>query len=229
MARVTLAMDAANGDGTIAVVRDGALVVERTVQMRSAEEERFFPAVLEALAAAGSSPRDLERIVCGAGPGGFTALRVVAAVSKGLAQGGDVPLFAVPSLALIVAGAADAAGTATAGTWFATLDALRGEKYAAVVTTDAVGAVTAVEHLGLVANGAIGERAAARSAVRIGPGEALVATPHARGVLRCAALIAEAGPVALDGWEPAYGRLAEAQVKWEAAQGRALRATSSES
>ena len=31
-----------------------------------------------------------------------------------------------------------------------------------------------------------------------------------------------AGPVSLDKWEPAYGRLAEAQVKWEAAHGRAL-------
>ena len=31
-----------------------------------------------------------------------------------------------------------------------------------------------------------------------------------------------AGPVALDGWEPSYGRLAEAQVKWEAAHGRPL-------
>ena len=31
-----------------------------------------------------------------------------------------------------------------------------------------------------------------------------------------------AGPVDLDAWEPAYGRLAEAQVKWESAHGRPL-------
>jgi len=30
------------------------------------------------------------------------------------------------------------------------------------------------------------------------------------------------GPVPLDTWEPSYGRLAEAQVKWEASHGRAL-------
>ena len=29
-------------------------------------------------------------------------------------------------------------------------------------------------------------------------------------------------PVELASWEPDYGRLAEAQVKWEAAHGRAL-------
>jgi tRNA threonylcarbamoyladenosine biosynthesis protein TsaB len=227
VAGVMLAMDAANGDGTIAVVRDGALVVERTVQMRSAEEERFFPAVLEALEAAGATPRMLERIVCGAGPGGFTALRVVAAVAKGLAQGGNVPLYAVPSLALIPAGAQQE--TAKAGRWFATLDALRGEKYAALVITNASGEIESVEQLGLVHNAEIGARSTELRATRIGPGESLVAAPHARGVLRCAALIHAAGPVALESWEPVYGRLAEAQVKWEAEQGRALRATTSES
>jgi tRNA threonylcarbamoyladenosine biosynthesis protein TsaB len=227
VADVMLALDAAAGDGTIAVVRDGALVVERTVQMRSAEEERFFPAVLEALEAAGASPRGLSRIVCGGGPGGFTALRVVAACAKGLAHGADIPLFAVPSLALIVAGAADA--TAKAGRWFATLDALRGEKYAALVVTDGSGVVVSVEQLGLVPNAEIASRASGLDAVRIGPGESTVAAPHARGVLRCAALVEASGPVALESWEPSYGRLAEAQVKWEAAAGHALRATTSES
>jgi tRNA threonylcarbamoyladenosine biosynthesis protein TsaB len=227
VAGVTLAIDAANGDGTIAVVRDGELAVERAVQMRSAEDERFFPAVLEALEAASASPRELARIVCGGGPGGFTALRVVAAVAKGLAQGGDVPLFSVPSLAVIVAGAG--AATAREGTWFATLDALRGEKYAALVRTDAAGVVLAVEQLGLVANADIAARAAAAGATRIGPGESLVAVPHARGVLRCGSLVASTGPVALASWEPVYGRLAEAQVKWEAAAGRALRSTSTDS
>jgi tRNA threonylcarbamoyladenosine biosynthesis protein TsaB len=44
------------------------------------------------------------------------------------------------------------------------------------------------------------------------------ARPHARAV----ALMAEPAAVDLATWEPAYGRLAEAQVKWEAAHGRAL-------
>jgi tRNA threonylcarbamoyladenosine biosynthesis protein TsaB len=37
-----------------------------------------------------------------------------------------------------------------------------------------------------------------------------------------AAAIEEDGPVNLAAWEPIYGRMAEAQVKWEAAHGRAL-------
>jgi tRNA threonylcarbamoyladenosine biosynthesis protein TsaB len=34
--------------------------------------------------------------------------------------------------------------------------------------------------------------------------------------------IVEGGPVDLASWEPDYGRLAEAQVRWEAEHGRAL-------
>jgi tRNA threonylcarbamoyladenosine biosynthesis protein TsaB len=36
--------------------------------------------------------------------------------------------------------------------------------------------------------------------------------------------IEQQGPVDLERWEPSYGRLAEAQVKWEAAHGRPLKA-----
>jgi hypothetical protein len=47
------------------------------------------------------------------------------------------------------------------------------------------------------------------------------ATPLARDVvaLKDGELL---HPVELSSWEPDYGRLAEAQVKWEAAHGRAL-------
>ena len=49
----------------------------------------------------------------------------------------------------------------------------------------------------------------------------LAVIPSARGVARMAALL-EDGQVSLQQWEPNYGRLAEAQVRWEAAHGREL-------
>lgn len=221
MAGLTLALDAATGVGTIAALHDGVLIAERTVVMRSAEEERFLPAVLETIDAAGGSPRALERIVCGAGPGSFTALRVVAAAAKGLALGLDVPLYAVPSLALLVA--ASDATQEPGGRWLACLDALRGDRYLALVTVAAGGAVSTVESLGLGPESGIAARALALGARLIGPGLEVDALPHARGYARCAALVDAIGPVPLDSWEPVYGRLAEAQVKWEAAEGRPLR------
>jgi tRNA threonylcarbamoyladenosine biosynthesis protein TsaB len=218
VAGVTLAMDASAGDGTIAVLRNGAVVAECTVPMRSGDDERFLPAVLATIADAGATPRDLTRIVAGAGPGSFTALRVVGATAKGFAIGRGLPLYAVPSLALIV-GAADAARE---GRWLAVLDALRGDRHLALVTVGRDGAVTEVGSLGLAPEAEVPARAAALGARVIGPGAVVDAAPHARGVARCAALIEAAGPVPLDAWEPVYGRLAEAQVKWEAAEGRPL-------
>lgn len=216
---VTLALDAAAGPGTIAVLRDGAVVSARAVEMRSATEERYFPAVLELLDSVGLRTRDLDRVVAGAGPGSFTALRVVGAIAKGLCEGLGCPLFGVPSLALIPAGSPATRG---GGRYVATLDALRGDRYAALVVLDARGEVVVVESLGLVPVPTLPERAAALGATLIGPEEAQAEGPHARGVARCAALVAAAGPADLATWEPVYGRLAEAQVKWEAAHGRVL-------
>jgi tRNA threonylcarbamoyladenosine biosynthesis protein TsaB len=217
---LTLAMDAAAGSGSIAVLRGAQVLAERTVVMKSEEEERFLPAVIATLEEAQVGPRDLARVVCGAGPGSFTSLRVVGAAAKGLAQGLGVPLYAVPSLALIVAGDAR---TLSAGPWLATLDAMRDERYLALVSVAEDGSIAAVESLGLAPKAEVAARATALHAIAIGPDEPMQALPHARGVLRAWGLLQAHGPVDLATWEPVYGRLAEAQVKWEAAQGRPLR------
>lgn len=218
---LTLALDASAGQGTIAVFRDGALVAERTVEMRSAAEETFLPAVLATLERASVSADHLARIVCGAGPGSFTSLRVVGAAAKGLAQGLGIPLFAVPSLTLIVA--AHEGTRAPGSRWLATLDAMRDERYVALVTIGDAGELSGYDSLGLAPNAEVPSRAGALQATAIGPHEAFPGEPHARGVGRAAAQVLGAGPVDLASWEPVYGRLAEAQVKWEAAQGHPLR------
>ena len=214
---LTLALDASTNLGTVAVLRDGAVVAVREAVMRGEHEERLMPAVLAALADAGAVPRDVARVVCGAGPGAFTSLRIAAGIAKGVAQGAGVPLFAVSSLVLVAAGDAVALPP---GRYVATLDAMRGERYAQPVLVLADGTVRAdgVQALASV------EQLAAAGAPVVGPLEPTPRMPHARGV---AALLAEciaAGPVDLDAWEPSYGRLAEAQVKWEAAHGRPLAA-----
>lgn len=217
---LTLALDAAATTGTIALLRDGVLVSARSVAMRSDAEERYLPAILEVVAAGGSTLRDLDRIVCGEGPGSFTSLRVAGAIAKGFALGLGRPLFAVPSLALIVT-ASEA--TARAGSrWLATLDAMRGDRYLALITVGTDGTVSSLEALGLAPATTIAARARALAATPIGPDEAVVASPHASGLVRCVALVSSAAPVDLASWEPRYGRLAEAQVKWEAAHGRSL-------
>jgi tRNA threonylcarbamoyladenosine biosynthesis protein TsaB len=56
----------------------------------------------------------------------------------------------------------------------------------------------------------------------VGPGQQIDVFPHARGVARLAGQIEDSAPVDISGWEPDYGRLAEAQVRWEAEHGRPL-------
>lgn len=178
-----------------------------------------MPTVAEALEGAGATVSDVGRVVCGAGPGSFTSLRIAASIAKGIASGRSVPLLAVPSLLLIVAGATE---TADGGRFVAVLDALRGDVFAAAYEVRRDGGFDELAPPSLMPRAEVAERASALSARLIGPHEALQASPHARGVARLASWLDDADAVDLAAWEPDYGRLAEAQVRWEAAHGRAL-------
>ncbi|MBA4071842.1 MAG: tRNA (adenosine(37)-N6)-threonylcarbamoyltransferase complex dimerization subunit type 1 TsaB [Gemmatimonas sp.] len=212
---LTLALDASTYVGTVAVLRDGVVVAAREALMRGEHEERLMPAVLAALADVGAVPRDVARVVCGAGPGSFTSLRIAAGIAKGVAHGANVPLYAVSSLALVVAGAGPALSP---GRYIAALDAMRGERYAQTVMVYDDGRVEANGPSAL----ATAEQLAAERCRVVGPLEGDAHAPHARGVAALLDACIADGPVDLDAWEPSYGRLAEAQVRWEAAHGRSL-------
>jgi tRNA threonylcarbamoyladenosine biosynthesis protein TsaB len=216
-APLTLALDAATYTGTVAIVAGAQVLAERELAMRGEREERLMPAVADALRLAGLTVRDVERVVCGAGPGSFTSLRIAASIAKGIATGRSVPVYAVSSLLLIVAGGAHAPGR-----YLAVLDAMRGESFVAGYDVMAGGDIVDVGHAALVARAEIDELARSIGARRIGPAEELVAIPRASGIARVAARLDCAGPVDLTSWEPNYGRAAEAQVKWERAHGRPL-------
>ncbi len=212
---ITLALDASTYTGTVAVLEGTRLVAERSVAMRGQHEERLMPAVAGCLAAAGWPAVRPAQIVCGEGPGSFTSLRIAGAIAKGLVLALGVPLLAAPSLGLIVAGAAGLAP----GRYVAALDAMRGDAYVAPVTVGVDGRVTAIGDVTLVPSAEL--PLLATGATLIGPGQQVDALPHARGV---AGLLGRGllRSVDADRWEPRYGRLAEAQVKWEAAHGRSL-------
>ena len=79
------------------------------------------------LAEAGTGWDRIGRIAVGAGPGGFTGLRIGIATARALAQATGVPLVPVSSLAALAAGAGDPEGAIAA-----VLDARRGEVFAGV-------------------------------------------------------------------------------------------------
>jgi tRNA threonylcarbamoyladenosine biosynthesis protein TsaB len=211
-----LALDAATYVGTVAVGRGDVLLAEREVAMRGEREERLMPAVAAALADAGVEARELDRVVCGGGPGSFTSLRIAAAIAKGIAAAVDRPLFAVPSLLLVVAGARPVPG---AGRFVVALDAMRGDAYLALVEMDDQGAIVEHRDLGLAPATSVAAIAAEHAATVLGPSIEPAHAPRAAGVARLGAWLERAGAVDRAAWEPVYGRAAEAQVKWEAAHG----------
>ena len=74
----------------------------------------------------------------------------------------------------------------------------------------------------LVPLGEVAARAQSLGARPVGPAEMEPIWPQARGVALLAAALEGAAPVDLAAWEPRYGRLAEAQVRWEREHGRPL-------
>lgn len=224
----TIALDGSTYQGSVAIIRDSQVVAERTLggedggTPRAGRGDALMPAIAECLKETGIKREEIARIVCGAGPGSFTSLRVAGSVAKGLAVGYGVDLYAVSSLLLTVSGAQP---TLLPGEYLSVLDAMRGEHFAARVTLLSDQTVIQSEPMTLVGAAELAELAEREPLVRIvGPGQRLDFRPHARGVAPLLKSLIGRGPVDLASWEPNYGRLAEAQVRWEAEHGRPLQA-----
>lgn len=248
MAELTLVLEASTGTGSLALLRDGEVTAEAVVAMRGHDGERLMPALVQLLGDTGVTTGDVSRIVCGNGPGGFTSLRIAAAIAKGLAESLGIELWAASSLAILAAndaglgapgavGASGARGAADAGEddggaagrsreVIAVLDALRGEWYTQRFSRALDGTIVASAAPALLGREALAALAASSGAHVVGVGGdsfpgGRAAAPRARDVVRIK-LGESLAKVELAGWEPDYGRLAEAQVKWEKAHGRAL-------
>jgi tRNA threonylcarbamoyladenosine biosynthesis protein TsaB len=132
---LVLAIDTATLTAAVGLWRDGQLLAERRRPVTT-HSEALLAMVDESFAEAGLRAADLDGVVCGAGPGSFTGLRIGLATAKGLCFALDRPLALVPTLAAMAARAPD-------GRVLATLDAYKGEVYAAVYAV--AGGVPTVE------------------------------------------------------------------------------------
>ena len=109
------------------------------------------------------------------------------------------------------------------GEYLSVLDAMRGEFFAARVELSLDPARFRIESAILMSEERLEAFNGRDRGIRVvGPGQEIDAHPHARGVAHILESILSSGPVDLASWEPTYGRLAEAQVKWEATHGRPL-------
>jgi tRNA threonylcarbamoyladenosine biosynthesis protein TsaB len=224
MSDLTLVLEGSTYAGSVALLAGATIVAERTlvdtgIPSRAGREERVLPSVAECFAEAGVEIREIARVVCGAGPGSFTSLRVSASVAKGIAVGTGRPMYSVSSLILSVASAPQAL---PAGMYLSVLPAMREEFFVVLSDVSNSGAVTQIGEPFITDHSGLADAAAHHEARLLGPEQQVGSRPHARGVARLLAQIVAAGPVEIDSWEPDYGRMAEAQVRWEAAHGRPL-------
>jgi tRNA threonylcarbamoyladenosine biosynthesis protein TsaB len=214
---LTLALDGSTYAGSVALIRGSEVISDRQLPRavkpgREGREEHFLPMVAECLRDGKAEPRDVARIVCGEGPGSFTSLRVAASIAKGFAVGLGIPLYSVSSLLLIVADA-----DVKDGRWYASLPAMRGELFVGLFDKNG-------ESIEQLAAASVVAEQRLLDEVDHGHGNLISADvlPHARGVAKLIESILGGDAADVETWEPIYGRLAEAQVKWEALHGRPL-------
>jgi tRNA threonylcarbamoyladenosine biosynthesis protein TsaB len=121
-----LGLDTATPSTAVAVWAPGGPAVERRDDpppgRRPGHAARLLVLVEEALAQAGATWDDIDRIAAGVGPGGFTGLRLGIATARALAQARALPLVGVSSLQALAAPHPAA---------LAVIDARRGEVFAA--------------------------------------------------------------------------------------------------
>ena len=222
----TIVLEGATYESSVALLEDSRVVAERSINPedsglpRRGSGEQLMPAVAACLAECDVKRGEIARIICGAGPGSFTSLRVAGSVAKGLATGYGVKLYAVSSLLLTVSGAEP---PLEPGDYLSVLDAMRGERYVARVRLESGGLARQTGPASILSAAQLADLATREPGLRIvGPGQQNEGSPHARGAAPILDAIIESGPVDLASWEPDYGRLAEAQVRWEATHGRPL-------
>jgi tRNA threonylcarbamoyladenosine biosynthesis protein TsaB len=93
---LTLAFDTATPRSSCALLKADELFGERETKAVS-----VLAAADQLLREAGLTTTDLDRIVCGTGPGSFTGIRIGLALARGLALALDLPVAGVSTLAAL--------------------------------------------------------------------------------------------------------------------------------
>jgi tRNA threonylcarbamoyladenosine biosynthesis protein TsaB len=206
-----LALDTCVDACSVAVWADGRALAAISEPMQRGHQERLAPMVVEALAAAGLNPSQIDRIAVTTGPGSFTGLRVGLAFAKGLALALDRPCVGIGALEALALSAGD-------GFVAACLDARRGRVYLqvfidgrAVMAPDVLDTEVAAARIAELWTGGparlVGSGAPLIAQVLPGASVEALATPDA-GVLARLAATREAGPAP----RPLYLRAPDARI-----------------
>lgn len=94
-----LAIESAALVASTAILNQGTVLAEYTLNTRLTHSQTLLPMINELLNKTELTGADMDAIAVSAGPGSFTGLRIGAATAKGLGMAWEKPLIAVPTLA----------------------------------------------------------------------------------------------------------------------------------
>mgnify|MGYP001195915138 CR=1 FL=1 len=155
---ITLAIDTATPAPSLAVLRDGEVLGERNPEHTDGAGRRVAQEIHLLLVDAGLVIGDVDEVVVGVGPGGFTGLRIGIATALGLGQALAIPVRGVASLEALALGLA---AVCPEGTLVApVIDAKRQEVFAAAYRVSADGGMATVIEPHATSAAALGTRLA---------------------------------------------------------------------
>ena len=215
---ITFALDTATPTPVLALCGDDGPIAELWLGQTPGGGRRVLEAAHHLFGSAGVAVTDVDEIVVGVGPGGFTGIRIGMATAMGLGQALGIPVHGASSLeALAVGGVLVREGDEVVA---AVIDARRREVFAAVYREGPDGALTEVIAPAAWAPADFAAAAsAAGSAVLVGDGAVLVPAaeglrvaagdaPHRISALALMHRVRTAGPLPV---HPAYLRLPDAE------------------
>ena len=98
---VSIALDSSTDVCSAALLRDGEIIAER-MNLVGSNHAALLPVYVQQLQAqAADLGLKIDAIVLSEGPGSYTGLRIATSLAKGLCYGLDIPLIAVPTLAVM--------------------------------------------------------------------------------------------------------------------------------
>ena len=98
-----LAIDSSGLVASVAVVEDGVLIAEYTMNYKKTHSQTLLPMLEEVKKAISLDLSSIDAIAVAAGPGSFTGLRIGSATAKGLGLALDKPLIGVPTVDALAA------------------------------------------------------------------------------------------------------------------------------
>jgi N6-L-threonylcarbamoyladenine synthase/tRNA threonylcarbamoyladenosine biosynthesis protein TsaB len=101
---LTLAFDTSSNKGGVALLKNETVLNRLVWDREGSHGELLTPALQRCLEQSGHSPKDLDALAIGQGPGSFTGVRIAVNAAKALAYSLDKPVYVFDSTEILAAG-----------------------------------------------------------------------------------------------------------------------------